>query len=316
MKWNLYISSFNSDFIKTFIFLMGGLLLFLIFNFFYFFYFPANEFEERLYELNFKKNIDTLIMGDSYILCAISKKYLPEHFFMLAHKGEAINETYLKLKYITQKRKFKYLILEIPYHIFSSYRKGNEQIDKFIGLFGDKEIQSVFGITGFRLLFYKLAWQFPFFTWQNRVKFISWLILNFFKNLKFVSYKIPWHTIPEKVRLELALNRIKEQFPDTKNSVSEELIKLFNKIRRICQKKNIKIIGVRLPLSTEYLRKCPDAIKRKVNDIINKSKVLVLDYSEYFIDRPDLFYNADHLNRKGAAVFTSIFTKDLKMYIK
>ncbi|MGL5903203.1 MAG: hypothetical protein ACRCZO_11005, partial [Cetobacterium sp.] len=52
---------------------------------------------------------------------------------------------------------------------------------------------------------------------------------------------------------------------------------------------------------------------RKINELF-ENKLIYLDYShdERFENNLDLFYDDDHLNKKGAEIFTKIVLEDLK----
>ena len=84
----------------------------------------------------------------------------------------------------------------------------------------------------------------------------------------------------------------------------------YKDIIKMLKSKNIKIIGIRFPVSPYYLAQCNKEDLNKVNNFVN-----AIDY-DYFLDysnalNNDSFYkNEDHLNRKGMTELSKLIYKD------
>lgn len=102
--------------------------------------------------------------------------------------------------------------------------------------------------------------------------------------------------------------------------VDEELDALYHMIDMVQKKGGIPIL-----ITTPYLRQYNEAIKNTdpdfldefgslVQKVVDDTGVSYYDFSRRstFVDRPDLFINADHLNRSGAAIFTNLLLKTIR----
>lgn len=83
-----------------------------------------------------------------------------------------------------------------------------------------------------------------------------------------------------------------------------------------CQEDNVKVIFVHSPMYIEATNKIVDtaAMWTMYRNLANKYDIPILDYSHDSICYDTtLFYNAQHLNRKGAERFSRILAKDLDL---
>lgn len=105
-------------------------------------------------------------------------------------------------------------------------------------------------------------------------------------------------------------NQIIEMNPSNETSL-RALIKL-------CKEQNITPVLITTPYLHYYTKWFSDDLLKifyhKINEICNELKVSYLDYSNdrRFAYDEDLFKDTDHLNKKGAKVFTKIIIDDLK----
>jgi hypothetical protein len=114
------------------------------------------------------------------------------------------------------------------------------------------------------------------------------------------------------------LDKAKEKIGEYKIKIDPKTLELFENFIRECIESNIKLIFVYCP---EYIEGQHFVKNRK--QIINiykklaiKYKLIYLDYSEDEISKNrDLFYNANHLNKNGAEIFSKKLAHDLKLYI-
>ena len=74
-------------------------------------------------------------------------------------------------------------------------------------------------------------------------------------------------------------------------------------IINICKKNNIELIGVKFPLSSNYL----SFVKNKnygADELFYKQSLKVIDGKQLFIQKDCLFSNQDHLNIVGCKLFS------------
>ncbi|MFA6950616.1 MAG: hypothetical protein WCQ70_08025 [Lentimicrobiaceae bacterium] len=95
----------------------------------------------------------------------------------------------------------------------------------------------------------------------------------------------------------------------------------FKMIMDICQKNGVKVVLIRYPMTREFnveeANFVPVAkLYKEVDEITNGYPVYqgILDYHDQFNNHPDYFFDPDHLNIKGADIFTTQLVKDLKNF--
>ncbi len=96
------------------------------------------------------------------------------------------------------------------------------------------------------------------------------------------------------------------------------MLDYFERILKLCEEKGINVVLYRSPLTKEFLINADkfidyqkfdgiiDSVCRKYDNIDT-----VFDYRTVFKGRPDLFFNADHVNPEGADSLTRILLMDL-----
>lgn len=111
------------------------------------------------------------------------------------------------------------------------------------------------------------------------------------------------------------LDKAKRKFPDYRAVVDPETLTLFDQYLRDCQKEGIPVI---LVYSPEYIEG-QDFVKNR-NEIISTFSMFAAKYNIPFLDysndsisyKKDYFYNASHLNKLGATVFTNKLISDIR----
>ena len=114
-----------------------------------------------------------------------------------------------------------------------------------------------------------------------------------------------WNTDFDKVKQKM---KFFEAIPDPK------LINLLNDFLSECKEKNIQVILVYTPeyIEGQNFTKNRKEIISLFDSIGNKNNIPFLDYSDNIMcSKKEFFYNASHLNKSGAEVFTSLLINDL-----
>jgi hypothetical protein len=106
-----------------------------------------------------------------------------------------------------------------------------------------------------------------------------------------------WAEMDNNNRVKIAQERVMGQFPSSE--CSSDLKQTLLKIINICEENNITLIGIKFPLSSEYLSVLGDKTYG-VKDILESSGINILDYNNVFIHYNEYFRDSDHLNEKGA----------------
>jgi len=127
-----------------------------------------------------------------------------------------------------------------------------------------------------------------------------------------INIKKDFSKLSKEKKNERLLARYNEQYTFTEKSIL--LKQTLLEIIAICKKNNIVLIGVKFPLSKEYL----ELINGKsygADKIFKKEGLLILDYKNEYISKTNYFLDEDHLNEKGGREFTKLlFAKDSSTY--
>ena len=94
-------------------------------------------------------------------------------------------------------------------------------------------------------------------------------------------------------------------------STSERSLKYFEDFIVLALSSGCKVVVINPP---KYWYNSKHDQASAVNEIISRNKVIYFDYENdtTFVYHPDLFYDGEHLNHKGAGIFTSRLITDLK----
>ena len=96
----------------------------------------------------------------------------------------------------------------------------------------------------------------------------------------------------------------------------------FRKILSLCRDYNITPVLVRMPLTDEYLmhaRKLVDLddLDRQIEGIAAEEtgNYIMFDFRETLSGKPELFFNADHVNPRGADIISEKFRAKMQAHI-
>lgn len=112
---------------------------------------------------------------------------------------------------------------------------------------------------------------------------------------------------PEQ-RRKRSRDRIKIQYPSDKTS--DFLRKCLTEIVTVCQQNDIEIIGIKYPLTREFIQELGD--KSFHADLFLKEKgYRVIDMKASLADHTSYFRDQDHLNYTGSEQFITLIKEDL-----
>lgn len=266
------------------------------------------------------KEIDFAFFGSSHASKSIHPAYITGSYNFALNHGTYV-ETYYKLKNAVEKDdlKINHIVLELDLHDFSE--KYNKPKEIFRNLEISQEyatlreiaeireeswssvvIQRYFPILGNAPDLIEYVKDKPTFTPTYFGGEISEGDFSQAENKTFIAYQ-----------------RYKLHFDKDSAKLSSISILYLIKTLQYAQEHNIMVIFIRYPITTEF-----DEITQKnvptekyystVFSYINKTvgeDYAVLDYHDLFFDKPELFYDPDHLNHIGAEIFSKKVADDL-----
>ena len=289
----------NKFLIRTFTFLCLGFsincVLFLSSHFFS---------KESLRYLKFDDSITTIICGDSHSQTALNDSLIP-YSKNIAAGGEPIFYTYYRiLNVLNNNPQIRRVILGLSFHNMSVYHDGRVWPKYF--LLGD--------IHFFFTILKKNPTTFfnAFISHQRNLANNSW---------KFLFSKFSYEDFPfssgyiglnprdlDSVSVIKIINR--HYYCDGKiQGLSVIQRRYLDKIVAHCKNRKIDIIFVNTPKHEKYLKLVPDKFIKHHYEVIRQyPNVIYLDHHNYYLD-DEYFCDYDHLNYKGALLYTTEFRK-------
>jgi len=256
-----------------------------------------------------------LILGDSQP-AKISQELLGDQIYNLAEGSDSAHEMYLKLVYALKNNPhIKGILLNSAYNVFGEERMiTNNRL--YIKAFTDaKTYEELYGE--------------PFesdaltHTLKNRVpaldpnayvfarRKIMDAVLNLFRKDDAVTKQAAnWAEVPEEARRATIAYRTKTTLSNIRN---DSFILTFHKIFALCETRNIEVIGIRYPLTEEYLREARHYELSEVDAILHNMPFSgFFDYRDLITDIRH-FANADHLNQNGIKILVKTIFEDLNL---
>ncbi|MCK4589129.1 MAG: DUF1574 family protein [Nanoarchaeota archaeon] len=258
--------------------------------------------------------LDYVFLGSSHIAESLRPDIIENSFNFAASEDTPI-ESYFKLKRIIEQDeiKLKAVVLELDLISFSEARLQKLNIIDEPWYYKDYiDMETISILTGKSKIQIFIRSYLPII--GNGRDFLA-LVLKRKTNLKLGWQEIK--TDATEIDLhQIANNRVKHYFQG--QIISPPLMLYFTKIFDLCEKNNISIVLIKSPVTQEYLQEVAkrdiaiDDSYSIINSFVKRyDDVYYLDYQNYFGD-PNLFWDSDHLNHKGAEVYSKLVDKDLK----
>ncbi len=284
------------------------------------------HYKEKLNGLHDNKDIELLIIGNSHTNYDLN----PEKFRVSTYNMAMVNQPLfydfeILKKEIPKLKKLKYVVLSIDYHSLYFSSQGLRDnwtyydygIDNNIGLI-NKMSRFWNGYTPkISLSMFKSDLYRRYYEYKHHKKTLNFYVeddIDITDSLK--NGWIPYDGVN--------LNRLKPaKVLEKANSFTEltsklyerrKNIKLINTIIIFLKEHNIQPTFVSLPCQSQFVKDINGELRNKDNNDLKKIfKKYNVKYFDYFSSITDdsMFYDSDHLNKKGANYISTVFNKDL-----
>lgn len=245
-----------------------------------------------------------LILGDSHTQKSINPEFFPSAQ-NISQPGEPIVLSYWKLKYIFNIYTPDTVILGLAHHNISFFNDLKFSHNKWSGEMFKRsyliehfdEIDTILDVN-FKGYYQRLFKQFCFFPRSDHHTYVGEYKNRNYSNLS------DWNE---------AINR-HYYFEGNNPGLSIQIPLFLDSIVNLCKKNGVQLVLVSNPLFIQYKEKIPKLISDsyKILKISLKEKnVIFLDHSKDSFPKK-FFLNSDHLNSKGAAVYTNQIKKELQ----
>jgi hypothetical protein len=271
-----------------------------------------NYYGNKVYLGTYKEcslNYKSYLLSDSHGLPL--KRYTEKYnVFNFSAGSDSYFDMKRKLNYLISNTKLDTVFITVDDHTLSPYRELKNNLDRSVYFATLADYDNIF-----ELLKEKLVYNISFLQPKKRTilkKYIKYKIKRIVYGNHILHDKIDeksWADLTEEQRLASSKGRFYLQFPGTEKS--EKLKKTLEEIIRICNKNNIVLIGVKFPLTKEYI----ETIGKKTygaSGLFIEKGLKVMDYKTIFINKEECFLNQDHLNAKGGEEFSNVlFNKNI-----
>jgi hypothetical protein len=267
---------------------------------------PNPSRDKHAWMLKHSKEVRTLVLGSSQTFYGVNPAFLGEGAYFLAQ----VSQTYRYDCYLLQHYPFPHLrYVILPFSFFSLYEDFESQNDYTYvvryRLYMDCDLHSRLSKAGFECLQksaflekLKSLWKRPQLEWDRNTGFGVY---------RFENRKKEWNDASLKIKKD---TYEKLQYMDLNEAY-------LNEILQFCARRDIKVLWITPPVSRSYY-KLENARQKSQNRKVMKqilkrwNDVIYLDFEQDKRFKGEDFYDATHLNTKGAEKLACLLRPYLK----
>ena len=249
-------------------------------------------------------NYNSYLLADSH---GLPLKNLTEKYgvYNFSAGSDSYFDMHRKLVYLINNTRVDTIYITADDHTLGQYRESNNNSDRSVIYSLPNQFDNYYDYIKDRYIKYY------FVLFQPKLRYIirSYMGAKLKTVVQFDKYgpsnnkQITWKLMSSSERVKLSRNRAHTQFPDDNRSVNLEqnLMDIIN----ICKQNNIELIGVKLPLTTEYGKVTANK-SYGADSVLKLNGYKVLDFSKLYSGNSEYFTDADHLNETGGRYFVNL----------
>jgi len=260
---------------------------------------------------NVSTSFRSYLLADSH---GLPLKNLTEKYgvYNFSAGSDSYFDMYRKVVYLIKNTRVDTIYITADDHTLGEYRENNNNSDRSVVYSEPGQFDSYYHYVKDRYIKHYIALFQPKLRYIIRSYMVSKLKATVQSNKQWPSNnkQSTWKAINNDERIKLSQRRSHTQFPDDKNSVNLE--QDLTAIIKICKQNNIELIGVKFPLTAEY-------VKVTANKSYGADRVLklngykALDFSKLYSGNSEYFADQDHLNEVGGRYFVNFLFEDTKV---
>lgn len=295
---------------KNFILNIIGFLVFLLLFYIVLFYY-VDKLYLRSYSESVNLNFNTYMLSDSQG-AALGNSTEKINIFNFSADSDSYADMIRKIKYLIANCHVKTIIITVSDHTLSVYRQRKNNLDRSAIFTSRSDYSTYYEYLKERILKRYLV----LLNTKSGVIMRNYILSNITNSLSFnkrnTNRETLWESLTSDEKREKSRRRAMFQFPDEEQS--QELTATLKEIIQICRMNKIRLIGLKYPLSPDYLEAIEDK-SYSADRIFIELGLKVLDLSKTFPRDDSFFKDPDHLNEKGAILFSEILCDSLKPII-
>lgn len=280
----------------------------------------SSEYKEWNDLYNSNINADIVIQGSSRAFVHFSPKVLEDSLrlsvYNLGMDGCRFNiQNYRFQEYLEHNKKPDMILQAIDVNTFSE-QNIEYNYTQFIPYFND-EFRKQFEGKG---VFKKKDFLLPLYKFSHSPGIISESLKSLLKNENLVNEKYKGFKVVDRHWEKQAYKIFRDSIVKHSHyAILDKSFFLFETFVRFCKNNDIRLILIYTPEFKIYQNSIVN--KTRIQDLFKKVAIengaLYLDYSfDPICDDTSMFYNPNHLNKKGVEVFNKILVSDLKKILK
>ncbi len=285
------------------------------------------NYKEKINGLHANQSkVELLILGNSHANYGLN----PDKFSVNAYNMAMVNQPLfydfqILKKEIKNLKNLKYVVLSLDYHSLYFSSQGlrdnwtyyDYQIDNNISLI-NKISRFWYGYTPkISLSMLKSDLYRRYYSYKHHKKTLNFYVEKDIDITDTVKKGwLPYSKVNYKRLKPKSVLKKVQSFTQLTSKIKERSknIELIKEIIAFNNSHNIKTIFVSLPCQKQFVKAIDTKVRNKdifeLNTIFKKSNVKYFDYFNYINDT-SMFYDSDHLNKKGANYIATVFNKDL-----
>mgnify|MGYP000406604071 CR=1 FL=1 len=260
----------------------------------------ADDLYFRKYE-KVDLSYNTYLMSDSH---GHTLGNLTENFgiYNFSAGSESYFDIYRKVKFLINHSKIDKLLITVDDHTLSMYRESKNNLDRS-AFFYELDLKNNFN-ESLKSLENKFVKR--YFVLSNiKARDVIKLYFNS-KLIKKNIVKKDWEDWSHKKQKESSINRFNFQFSYKKSNM---LTSSLQEIINLCKNNNIELIGIKFPLTKEYISILGDN-SFGADNIFESNNIRVINFKKIYLKNDEYFRDQDHLNRKGSIEFVKTLSNE------
>lgn len=251
--------------------------------------------------LNFKSYLLSDSHGES--LGNFTEKY---NVFNFSAASDSYLDLSRKINYLIKNTSVDTIYLAVDDHTLSPYREVSNNMDRSDFYCTRSDYKNYFEYLKSKYLKRYIV----FFQPKALIVIKSFLtseikaLIRSTKKNHFENDEDEWASLTDAERINNSKSRFENQFnaEQTSKILSNSLLEIIT----LCKKNNITLIGMKMPLTNEYL----NILQNKsygADELFRANGLIVLDFKKTFQDQDRYFKNQDHLNKLGSYNFVELW---------
>lgn len=240
----------------------------------------------------------SFMVGDSHAKAIRQNDLDTLKIFNLAYDTDSYFDSALKLKYLIRNKLADTVYVCVDNHTLSHYREWWTNKSRSLYYAEYEDYNNYYKTRRYDFWLAKNMYIYLPLTKTENSKLFKKYLSNEIQGKRARNYdNYDASSSPRENLIKSSINRVGTQFPDEKQS--KRLVQTLEEMLKLCNENNIAVMGIKFPLSREYI----NAMGRKsfkADSLFITKGYKVFDFTNAFPDSTHFFRDQDHVNYSGS----------------